>query len=323
MRRRLHYWRQYLLDKTRKRYRRRVLLFLVCVVLAFAFWILNILNQTYVYELEATLAFTHVPPDRALVLDQSNKLSITVQGTGWNFIRSRLHLLHDTLKIDLRKYAQSDHVDLLSNSIPFESQWNGRLKIVQLFPSKIMLNVTQKHVRKLPVRVNLKMNFAPTYDLVGAIVCSPDSLFVSGSEKELNALKYIETELFSTSELTKSASFWLSIKPEKYRNIMLSASAVKISVPVEQFTEQQIQLPIASQATLPGYFLTTIPATCMVKFKVPLSKFNSINATAFRVMAEPSVRLNNQFALKIKKAPLFVKDLKLEPELVDYLWMKK
>ncbi len=291
--------------------------------MAFIFWVLNILGKTYLYELDAFIAFKHLPQDKALVLDQENKVTITVQGTGWNFIRSKLQLLNDTLRIDLRKYQDKDEIDLSKNILDFELQWDDRLKIVQLYPSKIIFNVEQKRIKKIPVHLNMALNLAPTYDVISEVKFSPDSVFVSGSKVEIDKLKFVETLPLVTDMLDKPTTYITQIDYKKYNNIIFSTSSVKVEIPVEQFTENTVNVPIINRETLLNHELVTFPSKCNITYRVALSKYNEVNAQSFKVMAERSPNLVNQLSLKLKVQPSHVKFVRIYPQTVNYLWIKK
>lgn len=317
------YWIKLFQEIGKRRLRRRILIFLVCVFLAAAFWILNILGKSYKFELESKIAFENLPEDKALSLEQAPIVLFTVEGTGWNFLKSKMQFLKDTLTFDLRKTNSKDEIDLNKALLDFEKQWDSKLKIVNVFPSKIIFNLEQKKIRKLPIRVQSNISFKENYNISSPITISPDSVYVKGPIELIKKLNYVETEPVVLQKLDKSVQLNVKVNAQKYPNIIFSNNDLKLHVPVEQFTENIIEIPININQEEINSEILLFPSVCQVKFKVALSEYPNIIAQSFRVFAERNKHLSNRLSLRLVSQPEFIKDVEIIPETVEYLKVEK
>ena len=170
------------------------MLFFACIIVALGFWFLNILNKQHLFKLENYIQFYNLPEDKALSMKQARKISFTVQGSGWNFVRSKMQLMSDTLRIDFRTIQDKDEIDLNKSLIDFESQWNGKLRIINIYPSKINYIVERKRIRKVPITPVYSINFTDQYGLSEDIHWYPDSIYISGPIDYINKITTIKTK---------------------------------------------------------------------------------------------------------------------------------
>ncbi len=317
------HWRKTLQELGRKRLRRRFFIFFICLFLAATFWILNILGKSYRFELEAKIAFENLPEDKALSLDRAPVVLFSVEGSGWNFLRSKLQYIKDTLIVDLRKNSSKDEIDLNKALIDFEKQWDSKLKIVNVYPAKIIFNLEQKKIRKLPIKIQANISFKENYSISRPISISPDSVYVKGPLEIIRKLKYIETEPIVLQNLDKSTQLNVRIQANKYPNVIFSNNDLKLNVPVEQFTENILELPINIKLDDASSNMLLFPSVCKVKFKVALSQYPNIYAQSFRVFAERNKNLSNQLSLRLVSQPNYIKDVEIIPETVEFIKVVK
>lgn len=321
MKRRLLQWKQLIKERTRKRYRRRILLFISCVLLALGFWFLNILNKSHRFELNTNLQFVNLPDDKALSTKDTRTISFTVEGSGWNLLRSKMQLLTDTLVIDYRAIQDKEEIDLNKLLLDFESQWSRKMKIMNVYPTKISFVVERKRIKKVPIEPILNLKFSDGYDLSGKIEWYPDSIYISGPLESIDDIKSIKTIPIILQNLNTSNSLDAVLDLEMYPNINTKLKTTKVNIPVEQYTEGVMQIGISQRSEREG--LLTIPSKCTIKYKVALSNYNKIIQQSFKVIAEPDRNLSNRLRLKVISAPSLIKDIEIYPETVEYLIIKR
>lgn len=319
----LLYWRKLILEFGKKKFRKRILIFFLCLFLAGAFWVLNILNKSYRFEIESNINFENLPDDKALSLEQAPMITFSVEGTGWNFIRSKMQFLKDTLSVDSRKYNNRDEIDLNKALIDFEQQWESKLKIMNVFPSKIIFNLEQKKIRKVPVKLQANISYKENYNISKPIKYYPDSIYIKGPVEIIRKIKYIETKPLVLNNLDQAHIQQVKINIEKYKNVVFSNSEIKVEIPVEQFTENLIELPINIKSDDATSNMLLFPSVCKVKFKVAMSQYPKIMSQSFRVFAEKNNKLSNRLSLRLVSQPNFVKDVEITPETVEYLIIQK
>lgn len=321
MKRRLLQWKQIIKEKTRKRYRRRILLFLSCLFLALAFWFLNILNKSHRFELNTVLQFTNVPNDKALSIKENRSVSFTVEGSGWNLLRSKLLSFSDTLTIDYRSIKGKEEIDLNKLLLDFESQWSRKMKIMNVYPTRLDIMIEKKRIKKIPVTAIINLKFADGYDLSSKVQWYPDSVYITGPLESINRINSIQTVPIILQNLNADKSIDVQLDFNKYPNVNSTIKTVKLNIPVEQFTEGVMEIGISQRNESAG--MITFPTKCKVSYKVALSNYNKIIPQSFKVVAENDRNLSNRLKLKLIAKPSSVKDIQLTPETVEYIIIKR
>lgn len=321
MKRRLLQWKQIIQEKTRKRYRRRILLFISCLFLALAFWFLNILNKSHRFELNTVLQFTNLPEDKAISLKENRMVSFTVEGSGWNLLRSKLLSFSDTLSIDYRSIKGKDEIDLNKLLLDFESQWSRKMKIMNVYPTRLDIMVEKKRIRKVPVNAVLNLQFSEGYDLSSKVNWYPDSIYITGPLESINQINSVHTTPLILQNLNASKSIDVPLDFNKYPNINSNIKTIKINIPVEQFTEGIMEIGISERNINQG--ILTFPSKCKVTYKVALSNYNKIIPQSFKVVAENDRNLSNRLKLTLVSKPTSVKDIQIHPETVEYIIIKR
>jgi len=321
LKRRILQWKQIFKEKSRKRYRRRFLLYISCVFLALVFWFLNILNKSHRFELNTILQFTNIPGDKALSIKENRTVSFTVEGSGWNLLRSKLLSFSDTLTIDYRSIRGKDEIDLNKLLLDFESQWSQKMRIMNVYPTKLDIIVEKKRIKKVPIEAILNLGFADGYDLSSKVNWYPDSIYITGPLEYINSIKSIKTIPLILQNLNASKSIELPIDFNKYPNINSSIKSIKLNIPVEHYTEGLMDIAISQRNESAG--ILTFPSKCKVSYKVALSNFHKVIPQSFKIIAEYDRNLSNRLKLKLISKPNSVKDIQLTPETVEYIILKR
>lgn len=254
-------------------------------------------------------------------MKETRRISFTVEGSGWNFIRSRMQLISDTLIIDYRSIQDKEELDLNKLLIDFESQWSRKMKIMNVYPTKVSFNVERKRIKKVPIDPVFKLKFAEGYDLSSKINWYPDSIYISGPYQFISKIKSIRTEPIILQNLNRSSSIDVPLDLSAYPNINTKLKTTRINIPVEQYTEGVLSIGISQRNETLG--MLTFPSKCTIKYRVALSNYNKIIQQSFKVIAEPDRNLKNRLRLKLIAYPSLIKDIEISPETVEYIIIKR
>ncbi len=267
------------------------------------------------------LQFTNIPNDKALSIKENRVVSFTVEGSGWNLLRSKLLSFSDTLTIDYRAIKGKEEIDLNKLLLDFESQWSRKMKIMNVYPTKIDIIVEKKRIRKVPIEAILNLTFADGYDLSSKVNWYPDSIYITGPLEYINGINSIKTQPIILQNLNSNKSIDIPLDFDKFPNVNSNIKSVKLNIPVEQFTEGVMDIAISQRNESAG--LITFPTKCKITYKVALSNYNNIIPQSFKVIAERDKNLSNRMKLKLISKPNSVKDIQLNPETVEFIVLKR
>jgi len=310
--------------QTRFHIRRKVFALVLCLLLSVFLWLLNDLNTLQTSNVQIPVKFTGLPYDMVTTNTLPSHMEATVEATGFNLLWRHLVKEHKVVEIPLRlesgmvsanktylfniNYYLDDITDALGS----------HLKIKRIFPDTFSIQFDKKFSKKVPVELLSDFNFEKEFNISGKVLLNPDSVLVYGTQNNVASINKITTEKVSLNQLK---STYTGIAKLNYINgITYNIPEVKVKVPVEQFTEKEMSLPIVSSNVPPHYELNTIPNIATIKVLVPISDYGKISAADFKLNAAFPVNISTvgKIILTVTTKPEFVQVVSIEPESVEY-----
>jgi hypothetical protein len=296
----------------------------ICIGIAFVFWLLVKLSQTYRSDKTVELSFT-LPEGKTFSALPPSDILATIQGTGWDLLfdfllASRIVLAYDLSNVQDRFVLSRAQLrsEVLSNLS------SRGLNIVELNYDDITLLLEQTDVKRVPVRLNSRFSFEQGYQLQQPPSVQPDSVTLTGPESALSDITFWDTDSLVLNNLRTSVVKTTTLAPP-LSGIFLSQSEVAVEVKVEQFTEQSFWVPVSIQNTQDSVriFPQTVQLTCVVG----LSRYNTLSAADFEITADVAgVTLHkdqrNTALLQLIRSPDYVSNVRFSPRSVEFFLLK-
>jgi hypothetical protein len=179
--------------------------------------------------------------------------------------------------------------------------------------------------KKIPVKGDFDFYYKPGYHLVNSIKINPDSVLVSGTKEQVDALQYLQLEKLTLRDVSKPINQTLKIKEVKETTIKFNIKKAKIFGEIDRFTESSIELPFEVLNLPSDLSINTFPKSVKLIYQVGLANFNKINMNSFKVVCDYQHSVKNNLNYLIPKVilkPEFVLSVKLTPNKIEYLIQK-
>jgi hypothetical protein len=187
--------------------------------------------------------------------------------------------------------------------------------------------MTDVVTRKVPVLPTLGMHehfYQKQFIQNGQIRVSPDSITVSGPDNVVNAIHFIYTELISFTNLTDTVTMDFKLKPVK--SLTYSVQKVKVTIPVDRFTEVENNLPVQSINVPDSLTMIAIPGQVKVTYHICLSNYPYIlhNPLLPRINYK-DINLTNSGRLTVFLAdtPRVISNVRINPHEIEFLITRK
>ena len=174
------------------------------------------------------------------------------------------------------------------------------------------------------VRPDIEIELEKQYMLKYNIRSNPDSILVNGPKHIADTLKYVYTKNEKLQQLNRSVTIDISLKP--MRNVTFSVKKVRLIIPVEQYTESSLNIPILVLNTPDSIIIKTFPSSVDVLFNICLSDFNKINPALFEVAADYKQIVSRTgeesdrfLDIEINRYPDYVQAIRVNPKKVEYI----
>jgi hypothetical protein len=309
--------------QTRFHIRRKVFALVLCSMLSVVLWLLNDLNRLQTSSVQIPVRFTGLPYDMVTTNTLPTHMDATVEATGFNLLWRQIIREEKPVEIPLRlengivtpdqtflfniNYYMDDITDALGSHV----------KIRRIFPDTFSIRFARKYSRKVPIVLSADLGFEKEFYVSETVKLSPDSVIISGTKEKVTTISAVSTRQLSLKKLKET--YQGKIELENINGINYNLQEVEVTLPVEQFTEKVLSLPVIATNVPAHLELNTIPNIVTLKILVPISDYSQIDATLFQVSADfPNSQAVNQVILKVTRKPEFVKILSISPTSVEY-----
>ncbi len=318
---------------------RKISISLFCILISTVLWLLISLsannNSSYI---DIPVSFEGFDHSKTITNKLPSHLKLRVTTNEFKIFINRYFFGKDTVKIvsnALNLEERDGKSFILTKDIQteIEEQLRPHIKILSVIPDTIHFFFDRRTEKKIPVKLKANLSYEKQYELADSIKLTPDSITVSGSEKLLNKISYIETvplqlnslkENTSKNVLLNKSSMFDSNKNINYdtNRISISSSDVNILIPIEKYTESTVEVNILTEGFISSAHVVISPLKVKIKYHVSFSNFDKVNPDMFTAsINNPDFKYahSGKTPVIVMKKPEFVKITRIEPEKVDYI----
>lgn len=326
-------WLRTLAEKVRKNINRDVITFSFFLLLAFVFWYLNSLQKEVQYNIKYPVRYVNLPEERVLVEDLPSKLEFFLKGPAYAIVKLRLSgnsspVILDISTVNYRRVPGSrtlSYYVITSGLIPeLKNQLRSECEISSIKPDTLYFSFDRIISKPVRIAADIEVTTERQYLVRGSIIVDPDTATIKGPKRILDTIKVVKTRHKKFKGLSQSVTSSIALAPSKYYTA--SVKKTMVTVPVEQFTEAEISVPVTILNSPDSIDIRIFPDAVTLKFLVSVSDYKKINEIPFEVVLD--VSKNDLTSLKrlpvaIRNTPDFLNSVRVTPAEVDYLIEKK
>jgi YbbR domain-containing protein len=310
------------LIKLTKLERKRFLALLSCLLLAISGWLVMALNNKYVYTAKTVLVYKNFPQNKAFHPLQSDTVDLQVEGTGWQLLFARLRVNPPSISIGLDKLNNKDYILFSEQLSSVNNQLETTQKIISVRPDTLYFDFSKRTVKRVPVKLLSAFQFAAGYGISDDMEITPNYVTVSGPEPDIKQIEEWKTDTLKLDQIQGTTVARIAMRQNKLKNVSIFPSTVEVKIPVDEFTEKTVELPIKILNNPEYYSVKLFPKKVKVTFLVALSSYQQVNEE----FMEASVDLNEwktlrhqKLRVKLTRFPEYCKSVRLSPDKVDFI----
>lgn len=319
---------QALLRKFNLKNDRKPIIFLICVGIATIFWFLNALEKEYTVELSFPVKYTNLPKNKILSNDPPNHFTLDVRSYGFTLLRYKLSVAFSPIIFNVNEFTGKtmEETNKSMYAIPsrqyrsrIAAQLSNELNITGIHPDTVHFYFDRIVARKFKVTPDISYELKKQHYLFDDIKIKPDSITVKGPESILDTLKTVRTVAQHYKALDQSTQRNVSLK--EIKKLEFSPNRVIINIPVEEYTEKQIEVPITIDNLPDSIHVNLFPASVRISFMTGLSHFSEITKDDFRasVLYNDLKNKMDYLPVYLEKVPPHLKSVNFLPKKIEYL----
>ena len=308
--------------------KRKIRVYFIFLFLSFCFWFLNTMSREHESTLILPIKYSHFPIEK-IVVDSSlvNDIQVRVKAPGITLLLHNLfYRKHINIRVDDAYWRNNQTAFWIMNNRRQEisNELSQNIQIITVLPDTVRMNFTKKHAKLVPVRFTHDMIFQESFRLSKDIEMYPDSVFIYGDKTLLDGIEYIETDFIYLEGISKNISKKVKIKA--IDNVLCNTMYIDIHITVEQYTEQDIDIPIGFHNLPSGYTVKLFPNTVKLKVSSSIEDYDMYDVNSFSVQVDCSDILKskkNNIPVNIIRKPSFITLHRIIPNKVEYILIKE
>ena len=280
---------------------KEIFIFIFFLLLSFGFWLLQSLQQDYERTIELPVRYKNVPSEWVSSDNNPVKISILLKDKGTTLMYYSWKANFDPVDISVLGLPRStDHsLNILGNMIEtaVSKQLISSTSIISIEPREIEFHYDSLSSRMVQVIENVLINTKPGFQISDSIKISHTNVRIYGSQRILDTMNVVRTKLITLENLSKTKEITAQLDLPK--GVKSDNENLKLTIPIEEFTEKKINLPILCPDIPVDYVLRIFPSSVEVTCYVPLSQFKELTTEKLEIIILFNEFVENQSTGKI------------------------
>ncbi len=294
---------------------------ILCIGIAFLFWLLVKLNKTYTTTINLKTAY-NLPFHKSLANVLPSDIDVEVKAKGFALLSRYLNNRKPTIALNINGNTKLISAQVLRKAI--QGELSADIELLRLMPENIPVALENQGFKKVKIKVLLKNIEGRQLGLASPVQIVPDSVELVGSVSELNKIKEWVTDTLRLLPIVGEQTGGLLLSRSIYPHLKVQPGSVQYKTLTEQMTEKNIELRVKIRNAKDSIQL--FPRQVNVVCAVGLSHFDEVDADDFEVVIDLNgvdLKRTNSLPLKVVKRPENVKLIAVQPDRVEFMIIKK
>ncbi|MBE8722576.1 YbbR-like domain-containing protein [Sphingobacterium pedocola] len=308
-----------------KNQRRKISIFLRCVIISFIAWTLIAISNKYTVTLKAGIEYINIPEKRAFHPLQSDTVKVRVKMSGWDLLLSKFKPDSSNIQVDLSNLKTRNFIVFSSQLGFINRQFPANKQIIHVVPDTLYFDFSKQTQRKVPVKVPYNITFRKQYGITGETKANPAYVTITGPLEDVANIEFLETDTIRGMQIQTDVRTVANINRNQRTNITIYPTIAEIVIPVGELTEKVIEIPLKIENARKFTSVRTVPSKVSITTLVSLKDYNKWSARDFEAVVDLESWIEHSVTslpVILTQVPDFCKIIKIEPQNVDFFVRK-
>jgi YbbR domain-containing protein len=305
--------------------RRRVSAFFTCLVLAVIAWMFTVLSNPYKYTVKEVLNFKNTPQKRAFHSLQSDTVNVTINGSGWEMLFSKMSIENKTLTVDLRTLENKNYVVLNDQLDEINNRKEISQQITGFNPDTLYFDFSNRKEKKVPVHLTAAIKYQHQFSQSNNITIKPSYVIINGPADVIGKITEWKSDTLKLDSVSETVNTFLNLQPVKEGNLSVYPKTVQVTIPVDEFTEKTLQIPVKLINNNNNDNVKVFPQKVKVTFTISLKRYEETDEDFFEATADLDLWRKKSYKVLpvvLSKIPEYCKIVKIDPADIDFIIKK-
>lgn len=255
---------------------RKLITFLIFVVIAALFWFILALNDNIQQDFEVRINIYNVPDSVTFIETPPKEILVTVRDKGTSLWRNGV-FGQPKADINFRDHS-GDGVFRMNRS-----ELTGALKnvfgqgatLISASTDSLRLTYTTLPGKRVPVVAVTELSAVSGKVISGKPTLNPQNVLVYGNRELLDTITRVYTQKVVKKNLEESVEVAVSL--QQGRGMRVEPASVKLDIDVQPLVRKEAVVNIHIENVPEGFDLLLFPANVKVEYYIPMNHFNREN----------------------------------------------
>jgi hypothetical protein len=280
------------------------------------------MQEEYEIQLKIPVSYKNMPKDMAFVQAPPSEISVRIRDKGSVLLNYTLGQKKASIAVNMQETPGPNQTLLLS-ARDIEGIIMKELipstNLLSFDPQQIETHYSKLKKKKLPVRFDGEIHTGPGFQVSGEIVITPPVTDVFAGDVVLEPLTSVSTVYTEIDNGKKTITRKLKLR--KIDGATFSPDVVSVVIPIEEYTEKTLEIPVVCNHVPQGYAIRMFPSVVKVTCNVPLSLFKELSERDFsvEVAANPEQNESGMLPVRLTKKPGQVDRVTLSRDSIEFI----
>lgn len=304
-----------------KNQRRKLSIFLKCVLFSFIAWVLFAVSNTYIYNKAVRLEYINLPDNRAFQTLQADSAIVRIEATGWQLLFSSLQGEDKTVQVDLNSLRNRGHVTFANQLGFINRQFPSSQRVVAVSPDTLFFDFSAQTEKRVPVEVMTDLRYSRQFGQVAPIASDPEYVMVRGPADEIRRMQVFRTDTIRANGVDTRIDKLVALNTRDYPNLRVYPEVVNVQIPVGEMTEKVVEVPVEIINDEAYRSVKLLPGKVRVTIMVSLEDYATVGPESIQVIVDMNdweLSGATTLAVRAVQIPEFCSLVKIEPQNVDF-----
>ena len=306
-------------DKLETAQEKKLLQFILFLVISFLFWGALTLNEEFQYDVVYPIKITNVPDSITLITDAPNELKVNLKAKGYSFFKHKLSELPPIL-IDFNRYSKRNRLSLGDIEMyEIIREISGTTSQANAFsPDSINVYYTTRPGKKVELKINANKYIDDLFIINGEITSPTKHVIVYSIDPIPSNFTEVETMPINCADLKNTTS--IKVKVNTAKGMRAIPDSVDVNIPVEQLISKKRTATIEVLNIPVDRRLIIFPSQIELNYLVPKSLFHNEKKLIRVVVDYRDIYQNsNKLPVKLIDIPDNYKVINTFTDSVEYI----
>jgi len=302
---------------------KETLIFLLFILLAFGFWLLQNLQQEYEIEIFIPVKYRNMPIEMRSTEQYPQEIVAKVRDKGNVLINYTWLRSFHPVEVNLEDVRKEGNVQVSRRTIEagISKQLLTSTSLLNIEPQIITIEYTELQHKDVPVEIDIAVSLEPGYQLSGSMTVVPEKVRLYANSNTLDSITNVKTVYSEVKKVNQTQEIKLRLQQKS--GVQMEPEEVIVTIPIEEFTEKRITLAVTCNDLPDHYVLRTFPSSVEVVCNVPISRFRELTESDVEIQIPfrefEARQTAGKISLYLTKQPLWVIHPVIIPDAIEFI----